>query len=89
MVVKNRKGLHFYQQPLQIHIILLIGSDTKGHTRSSNRGLYNFRPSIRSIPMDIPLFKIFPWWFIYWFLPFLKHIEQVASEHITHREEDA
>ena len=30
-----------------------IGIDTKGHGMASMRGLYNFRPSVRPIPMDV------------------------------------
>jgi activating signal cointegrator complex subunit 3 len=30
-----------------------LGIDTKGHSMSANRGLYNFRPSVRPIPMAV------------------------------------
>lgn len=30
-----------------------LGIDTIGHSMSANRGLYNFRPSVRPIPMEV------------------------------------
>lgn len=30
-----------------------LGIDTRGHSASANRGLYNFKPSVRPIPMSV------------------------------------
>ena len=30
-----------------------LGIDTRGHSTSANRGLYNFKPSVRPIPMSV------------------------------------
>lgn len=50
---------------------------------------YDGGPSIHPITIDDPLFKIFPGGSFIGFYYFLKYIEWVAPEHITHREEDA
>ena len=46
---------HFFWQDLADW----IGIDVEGHSVDAKRGLYNFRPSVRPVPMVVSIFMKF------------------------------